>query len=299
MKILIVLFFILSASVQAQTNLRTIMVDSNGLIQRPTNFIVTNRIVSVATNGTVANPTNFWTANSNSINSVVSQSPYLSDRIFNRKISSFADLRTESVNSAIAVTNSMVSISIPFTNTNSVAATMLMASINNVGPAGVGTRFASDSHFAWINIDAVVREYGTFRAVLGANQNLTTNLAAYPTNRAVGFELTEGAGQTNQVRLIAHNGTTNTNGPWVSIGDVFSCYWIGVEQNKTSGEVKLYVGINAATPTNNTNATITGGPTNNASGGLSTLSAGVVVTNSNTNGNVGISIYSAFVDVID
>jgi hypothetical protein len=299
MKYLIAFLFLLGVEAYAQTNLRSVMVDTNGVVQRPTNFIATNRIVSVNTNGSVSNPTNFWTANSNSINSVVSQSPYLSDRIFNRKISSFASLRTESVNSTISATNSIASLSIEATNTNGIAAIILISSVNNVGPAGIGTRFASDSHFAWINVDGVVREHGTLRMVLGSSQNLTTNLAAYPTNRAVGFELTEGAGGTNQVRLIAHNGTTSTNGTWVSIGNVFSRYWIGVEQNKTSGEVKLYVGADSATPTNNTNATITGGPTNNADLGLAALMAGLFVTNSNTNGNVSASIYSAFVDIID
>jgi hypothetical protein len=166
-----------------------------------------------------------------------------------------------------------------------------------LGPAGNGTLFGSDSHTAWVRIQAVPRS-GTARVVVGNNTFFATNIAEYPTNRAIGFELTDAGGDTNQVRLIAHNGTTNTNGPWVTIGDIFQRYWIGVEQNKTNGEIKLYVGVNAATPTNNTNATISGGPTNNAGGGLSSFDAGIFTTN--TNGiSIGVNVYSAFVDVVD
>jgi hypothetical protein len=255
--------------------------------------------VLVNSNGEVVSPTNVWAANSNAINAVIAPVSYFTERIFNRRMTSFADLRTESVDASANVSNSTASITIQFTNTNGAAAVMLMRDINNVGPAGVGTRFGADNHWLWINFDCVVREHGTFRVVLGGNQNATSNIGAYPTNSAFGFELTQAAGETNQVRLIAHNGTTNTNGPWVPIGNLFQRYWIGVEQNKTNGEVKLYVGVNAATPTNNTNATISGGPTNNAAAANTALTARVSITNSNTNGNVGVSILSAFVDVID
>jgi len=50
MKYIIAFLFLLAGSAYAQTNLRSVMTDINGVVQRPTNFITTNRIVSVATN---------------------------------------------------------------------------------------------------------------------------------------------------------------------------------------------------------------------------------------------------------
>jgi hypothetical protein len=298
MKYLIGILFLISGfSANAQTNVRAVVVDTNGVLQKPTNFITANRIVSVETNGVVANPTNFWTANSNSINSVVVVSPYLSDRVFNRYITTFANLRTDVVNGSVSATNSFANAGINATNSSGKAALILKSAINNVAPAGVGTRFGADKHFLWIGMDFLVRENGLLRVVLGDNQNSSTNIAEYPTNRAIGFEITESGG-TNQVRIIAHNGTTNTNGPWVAVGDFTQRYLIGVEQNNTNGEVKLYVAANAAAPTNNTNATITGGPTNNAPNAFSALSAGLFTTNTNA-GNISFNISSAFVDVVD
>jgi len=299
MKYLIISLMLISSSAFSQTNYRTVMTDTNGVVQRPTNFIATNRIVSVDTNGSVNNPTNFWTANSNSINSVVSNTAtsYLNDRIFNRQIATFANLRSDTVNGAAAATNSFASLSIASTNSSGKAALILISGINNAPLAGVGTRFSNDSHFFWIKMEFVVRSNGIFRAVLGDNQNSSTNIADYPTNHAVGFEIVENNG-TNQARLIAHNGTTNTNGPWVSVGNFAQKQLFGVEQNKTNGEVKLYLGLDNANPTNNTNATIAGGPTNNAANAIAALSVVVSTTNTNS-GNISVNINSAFVDVID
>jgi hypothetical protein len=296
-KLITLVFFLVVSSVYAQTNLRTVMTDTNGVVQRPTNFIVTNRIVSVATNGTVANPTNFWTANSNSINSVVASVTSTNNQIFNRTASSMADLSTDTINGAITVENSVVSSSIGATNASGKSAARLISGVNARTPAGVGTQFGGDSHTFWTRLESVPRD-GTVRVVLGNTTTGTTNIAEYPTNRAIGFELSDAGGDTNQVRLIAHNGTTNTNGPWVAIGDLFQRYWLGVEQNKTNGEVKLYVGVNAAIPTNNTNATISGGPTNNAGSTQSSLEAGIFTTNTNA-GSISVNVYSAFVDVVD
>jgi len=297
MKYLIALLMFFSVSAFAQTNLRTVMTDTNGVVQRPTNFIATNRIVSVTTNGVVSNPTNFWTANSNSINSVVSSVSGTNNEIFDRIIPTFANLLVDSVSGTATVSNSVISFTISGTNASGKAATRLIGNVNSRGAAGTGTIFANDSHTIWTRIDVLPR-HGTVRAVLGNNISLATNVAEYPTNRAIGFELTDAGGDTNQVRLIAHNGTTNTNGPWVTIGDIFQRYWIGVEQNKTNGEVRLYVGLNSTPPTNNTNATILGGPTNNAGNLLSGFDVGVFTTNTNAN-SVFFSVYSAFVEVVD
>jgi hypothetical protein len=272
MKFLIALFMVVSVSAIAQTNFRTVMSDTNGVIQRPTNF---------------------WLANSNSINAIIG----FNDRIFNRTTATFADLLNDSINGTATISNSIITTTISGTNASGKAAVRLIRDVNSRGAAGVGTIFANDSHTIWTRIDSLP-SHGTVRVVLGNSIASTTNVAEYPTNRAIGFELSDAGGETNQVRLIAHNGTTNTNGPWVNIGNVFQRYWIGVEQNKTNGEVKLYVGLNSATPTNNTNATIFGGPTNNAGNLLSGFDVGVFTTNTNAQGAF-FSVYSAFVDVTD
>jgi len=277
MKYIIALFlFSVGVTAQAQTNLRTVMTDTNGVVQRPTNF---------------------WTANSNSINSVVTSVASTNNQIFNRTVSSMADLSTDTINGAITVGDSFFTSSIAATNSSGKAAARLIGNVNSRSPAGLGTLFGNDSHTIWTRIEVVPRS-GTARIVLGNRIFENTNIAIYPTNTAIGFEVTDVGGGTNGVRLIAHNGTTNTNGPWVNIGDVFQRYWIGVEQNRTNGEVKLYVGINSGTPTNNTNATISGGPTNNAGGGLSAFDAGIFTTNTNA-GSINLYIFSAFVDVVD
>lgn len=63
MKLLIALFLFLSGVAYGQTNFRSVMVDTNGVVQRPTNFITTNGFVVVNSNGVVISPTNFSAAN--------------------------------------------------------------------------------------------------------------------------------------------------------------------------------------------------------------------------------------------
>jgi hypothetical protein len=297
MKTFTLLFFFICGVAYGQTNLRTVMTDTNGVVQRPTNFITTNRIVSVETNGTVANPTNFWTANSNSINSVVASVASTNNQIFSRTVSSMADLSTDTVGGTTTIGDSTARAGIAATNSTGKAAFRLASGVNALIPAGGGTLFGNDSHVFWTRIESVPRG-GIVRVVLGNTTTGTTNIAEYPTNRAIGFELTDAGGDTNRVRIIAHNGATNTNGPWVNIGTIFQRFWIGVDQNKTNGEVKLYVGVNSEAPTNNTNATITGGPTNNAGATQSSLEAGIFTTNTNA-GSISLNVYSAFVDVVD
>ena len=299
--ILIAVFILIPSIVMAQ-GLTAVMVNTNGLVQRPTNFIVTNRIVSVATNGTVSNPTNFWTANSNSINAVVaanSTSFTPSDSVYRVQQYFFGNNTKELSNSTIFDIGSNLSISIAATNANAIGAVRLIGDVNSSGTGGVGTRFANDSHTAWIRLEPLPRENGLMRFVLGLQNNLSTNLASYPTNHAIGFELRSLSGSlTNEVRLIAHNGTTNTNGPWIVIGDVFQDYTLGVSQNKTNGQIRLFVGVNQGTPTLNTNATILGGPTNNGVGGNSALEVGVFTTNTNS-GSVNLRVDASLVEIAD
>ncbi len=46
----IIAFLMLCGCVMAQTNLRTVMVDSNGILQKPTNFVATNQNMLYGTN---------------------------------------------------------------------------------------------------------------------------------------------------------------------------------------------------------------------------------------------------------
>lgn len=301
MKHLIValILFVSGFATQAQTNLRTVMVNTNGVVQRPTNFITTNRIVSVDTNGAVANPTNFWTANSNSINSVVSNVSGFNpmDFVYRVQQSFFANGTVETNSGSATFESSVLYFSVSGTNASGFSAARIIKSVNSEPPQGVGTMFGSDSHAIWIRFDAVPRD-GVARVVLGGNDTSLTNFADYPTNRAIGFELRKLSGDTNEIRLIAHNGTTNTNGPWVALGTVFRRYTVGVEQNKTSGEVRLWTATSMGTPTVNTNATISGGPTNNAGAGQSALVVGLF--NTNTNASSGFfTLYSALVEITD
>ena len=291
----IIAFLMLCGCVMAQTNFRTVMVDTNGIVQRPTNFITTNRIVSVDTNGSVNNPTNFWTANSNSI---VSMSQ-IENTTFTRRYATFASLQTQTnaLGGAMGAENSEISAFMPNTNASGFYAIRLMRSINSRRPAGVGTQFGADDHEMWVQIEGNIAESSyMFRSVLG-NFSFGTNFGEYPTNHAFGFEMRTKTNDNHEVRLIAHNGTTNTNGTWTEIGSIFDRHWIGVKQNKTNGQITLFHS-SKFNPTNNTNATILGGPTNSAGTEFGAWDFRLETTNTNAI-NSSINVYGAFIDVID
>lgn len=263
----------------AQSNLIAIMSDTNGVIQRPNNF---------------------WSANSNSINSIVSSTNVFNavDLVYKIRQSLLVAPTTQNTNAIISITNSYLYVTIGGTNSTGVAAVRLIGGVNNNGPSGVGTLFGFHSHKAWVQLDSVPRENGLIRFILGGNEGSNTNIAQYPTNRSVGFELRRLSGITNEIRLIAHNGTTNTNGPWTTLGTLFQKYTIGVEQNKTNGQIRLWVGAGSVNPTLNTNATISGGPTNNASTGESALEIGLFTTNTNA-ADINLGVFSALVEILD
>jgi len=273
------LFFVSGFEAKAQTNFRTVMVDSNNTVQRPTNF---------------------WSANSNSINAVVGNAETFGgiDLIYKIQQSFFSGLTTETLSGSASASNSIVMLLIAGTNSNAIAAIRLIDRVNSETSQGSGTLFGSDSHTAWIRFEANPQQNGLMRFVLGNSSAKSTNIAEYPTNRAFGFELRRLSGDTNEVRLIAHNGTTNTNGPWVAVATIFRRQTIGVEQNKTSGEIKLWVGESASRPSVNTNATINGGPTNSAGASERTLEAGLFTTNTNS-GSIAFNIFSSLVEIVD
>jgi hypothetical protein len=268
MKYLLTLLMLVSGTVLAQTNLRTVMVDSNGVIQRPTNF---------------------WSVNAQQNNQ--------ENLMLERFHSAMSGLLVDVDNGTALVTNSFVDANIAGTIASGKSAVRLIGEVNIRGPQGIGTQFGADSHAIWVRFSAIPRN-GTVRIVLGSFVASNTNVANYPTNSAIGFELSNAGGDTNRVRLIAHNGISSTNGPWVNIGTLFQTYWIGVEQSKTNGEVRLRVGVNSGSPTVNTNATITGGPTNDAAAGFAAFDAGLFTSSTNAAG-LALSIYSAFVQIAD
>jgi len=281
MKYLITLLMFVSVSALAQTNLRTVMTDTNGVVQRPTNFITTNRIVSVATNGTVANPTNFWTANSNSINAVVTNAA-TSDWVVQNFASidwiSVADSEKETNNSSVGQLGSTLQMSIPATNSSGVSA-IRMSRFPNYSPStGSGIRWQITNQF-WVRLVASLGTNGDIaRIVLGNPQAASTNFIGAFTTNGVGLEITNNSG-TNQIRLIAHNGTTNIESSWVNASTTIGRLNVGVVSSV--GNVTLYQSRDSLPIALVTNISITNGPTNAAGGDSAAFSAGIIATNTN------------------
>jgi hypothetical protein len=274
-------FFVSGFVANAQTNLRTVMTDTNGVVQRPTNFIVTNRIVSVTTNGTVANPTNFWTANSNSINAVVTNAA-TSDWVVQNFASidwiSVADSEKETNNSSVAQLASVLQMSIPATNASGVSA-IRMSRFPNYSPfTGSGIRWQITNQF-WVRLGASLGTNGDIaRVVLGNPQAASTNFIGAFTTNGVGLEITNNSG-TNQIRLIAHNGSTNIETAWVNTSTTTGRLNVGVVSSV--GTVTLYQSADSAPLALVTNISITNGPTNAAGGNSGAFSAGIIATNTN------------------
>lgn len=275
------LLLVLGFSVQAQTNLRTVMTDTNGVVQRPTNFIVTNRIVSVATNGTVSNPTNFWTANSNSINAVVTNAA-TSDWVVQNFASidwiSVADSERETNNSSVGQLASTLQMSIPATNSSGVSA-IRMSRFPNYSPStGSGIRWQITNQF-WVRLNANLGTNGDIaRVVLGNPQAALTNFIGTFTTNGVGLEITNNNG-TNQIRLIAHNGATNIESSWIDASTTTGRLNVGVVSSV--GTVTLYQSANSLPIALVTNISITNGPTNSVGGNSGAFSAGIIATNTN------------------
>lgn len=282
MKYLIVLFlFVFGFTVKAQTNIRTVMVDTNGVVQRPTNFIITNRIVSVATNGTVANPTNFWTANSNSINAVVTNaatSDWVVQNFAFIDWISVADSEKETNNSVIFPAASALQMFIPATNASGVSAIKMSRFPNYSPAAGSGIRWNITNQF-WVRLGANLGTNGDIaRVVLGNPQAASTNFIGAFTLNGVGLEITNNNG-TNQIRLIAHNGTTNIESSWVNASTTIGRLNVGVVSSV--GNVTLYQSRDSLPIALVTNISITNGPTNAAGGDSGAFSAGIIATNTN------------------
>jgi hypothetical protein len=294
MKYLITLLILMASSAFAQTNLRTVMTDTNGVVQRPTNFIATNRIVSVATNGTVSNPTNFWTANSNSINSVVSNSAAQDWTIANFASFDWINLRDseqETINSSIFGLGSMVQLVVNGTNSSGTAA-VRMARFPNYSPlTGSGIRFGITNSF-FVRIAANPSTNGDIiRFVLGGTTIGTNYVQPLSTNGGVGFEITNTSG-TNQIRLIAHSGATNIESSWVNAATTANTERLNVGVVSSVGNITLYQSRNSKPLELVTNIAITNGPTNNTGGDWAAFSGGIISTNTNS-ANRSLDIFDA------
>jgi len=285
-----------AVSAFGQTNLRTVMVNSNGVVERPTNFISTNGIVTAnTTNGSVLSPTNFWNNivptnfwASNSSNIISTLGIGAAGAQTTQKAMLALGLLATATNGAFAIiTNSFVSVQSSPTNAASSAAIRLMAQAGSRVPNGVGTTWASLNNEFWVTAQySIGGTNNRIRVVVGNDENTLTNVAAYPIAQAVGYEVLVDTNSDLRVRLIAHNGTTATNGPFVSFapsGDIFQRYTIGVKVNKTNGACSLFVGTNSFPPVEIPSAQIIG-PTNNGIGGDGAFDIGAFNTQTNAIG---------------
>jgi hypothetical protein len=282
MKYLITFLFLTICSAHSQTNLRSVMVNTNGVVQRPTNFITTNRIVSVDTNGAITNPTNFWTVNSNSINAVVSNAA-TSDWVVQNFASidwiSVADSEKETNNSSVGQLGSILQMSIPATNASGVSA-IRMSRFPNYSPAtGTGIRWQITNQF-WVRLNVNIGTNGDIaRIVLGNPQSASTNFIGAFTTNGVGLEITNNGG-TNQIRLIAHNGTTNIESSWINAATTTGRLNVGVVSSV--GNVTLYQSRDSLPIALVTNISITNGPTSGVGVDSGAFSAGIIATNTNS-----------------
>lgn len=198
---------------------------------------------------------------------------------------------SENLGGAVFNSNNAIYLSAAGTNTASQAGIRFAEQGYNQPAGGVGTLFGSETISLYTVVNTVVPRTTVIRVVLGNHYLNTTNIGVAPTNRAIGYEIIQQSQTNNQVqlRLIAHNGTSLTNGPYVYIGEYFSRFTIGVVPNRTNGEVKLFVAVGSVAPTNIPAATIMGGPTNNAPINHGSFEAGIdTVTTNAQGGNVNI-----------
>jgi hypothetical protein len=294
MKYLLVFLMVISVSAFAQTNYRTVMTDTNGVLQKPTNFITTNRIVSVNTNGAVSNPTNFWTANSNSINSVISGGAAQDWTILNFASFDWINLRdseTETNNASFFGLGSSIQFQIAGTNTNGTAAVRMARFPNYSEGTGSGIRWGITNSF-FVRITAFLSTNGdVVRFLLGNPQASFSNFITPLTNNGVGFEITNNSG-TNQIRIISHNGSTNVNSSWINAATALNTERLNVGIVSEVGNIFLYQSKNSEPLKLATNISITNGPTNSVGTSSGAFSGGIVATNTNDIGR-SLVIYDA------
>jgi hypothetical protein len=240
----------------ANAQLSAVMADTNGMIVRPSNFY--------------AEPWSYYPV-------------------------TFSSLLTRQTGDGEAtVTNSRASVRVTQFDNSGSAAVRFSDTVAHLGPSGAGTAFATRRFTAWVLLDAVPRVNGIARVVVGNDNQSISNVAIRPTTEFVGYEIRETSGNTNEIRIIAHNGTTAVNSSWVTLGSLFDQYSIGVESSR--GTVKLWAGVLPSKPS--VIATITNGPSSNADIGDSAFDFGLFASNTNVSA-IGATVYNAWIQVLE
>jgi hypothetical protein len=136
-----------------------------------------------------------------------------------------------------------------------------MEGITHSSSAGANSMWSS-GFSAFVFTSVWSRSNQVLRFVVGHSTG--DPIGQYPTNRAVGIEFSGDAALS--ARLIAHDGTTATNGPLVTglRNTPYAAYDLYAVRYYTNGTVELYRSVARGAFTNIAAATITGGPTNNA-----------------------------------
>jgi hypothetical protein len=212
----------------------------------------TNRTVIVNTNGTVIRPTNFVDVN-------FVQSVRFTPK---RQPASFLNSITQTNAGTVEVQGNFVALALS-TNANALAAIRATKFVDNLLYAGGGTQFAIRGHELWFDVEILPRA-GSLVAQVGNNSYGTTNVGSQLSSHGFGVEIAGTLTNDNvKVRLIAHNGTNYHTGSYVEIGSLYNRFTIGAKR-QTNGVVQLFVGTQFGLPTERTNATITNGPTQSA-----------------------------------
>jgi hypothetical protein len=279
MKYVAAALWLLVGAAQAQTNLRSVMTDANGVIQRPTNFMATNRIVSVQTSGTVSNPTNFWTANAAAINAVITaESQSVLGSFAYADSIDLANAEQQSDDAVFENVSQTVTMRIEATNASATAA-MRMTRYANYSPlTGSGIRWNITNSF-FVRLAANLFDANDrVRFVLGNDPFATNSFISSLTNSGVGFEMRK-SGSDNQIRLIAHNGSTSASSAWINASTTTGRLNVGVVS--AAGAVTLYMSRDSVPLALVTNIVITNGPTVPAGGQSGGFSGGMVTTTTN------------------
>lgn len=293
MKYLFSLIFLLVASVSgfSQTNFTAVMVDSNSVVQRPTNFITNNRIVTATTNGEVANPTNFWSANSNSINAVVSNSANPLSVLTNLlevpdRFRNLSHAMASSLVGAGAIHSSLVDGRLDVRIVNGDTNARANVRVNRNGP---WNGISGNSGINWGRTFSVSASGGKTMSTNNQNRAFLilgagTSDNDVPTNgNFVGLQWTNA---TNAQVIISSNGVITTNGNIATSAAADFFLWI---DHKTNGTGDIYYAerlsaTNAATEKPSVASfSYTNGPTAVSSNSQTSLTFGLVTVVSNSN----------------
>lgn len=293
MKYLFSLVLLLAASVSgfSQTNFTAVMVDSNSVVQRPTNFITNNRIVTVTTNGEVANPTNFWSANSNSINLVVSNSANPLSVLTNLleapdRFRNLSHAMSSSLVGAGAVHSLLVDGRLDVRIVNGDTNARANVRVNRNGP---WNGISGNSGINWGRAFSVSASGGKTMSTNNQNRSFLilgagTSDNDVPTNgNFVGLQWTNA---TNAQVIIGSNSVITTNGNIATSAAADFFLWI---DHKTNGTGDIYYAerlsaTNAATEKPSVASfSYTNGPTAVSSNSQTSLTFGLVTVISNSN----------------